>query len=139
MKILPLLLASLLLSACGFSYNPRYYYNNVEIANLTGDTIRDLRVQIGIDGRVIACDEVTDKRLCQQRFGKRPYPQDLVDISWRDTAGQQQSRQINPSIPLTLTPSLALRLVLEINADGSIKAYFRQDDFRFGSLPRNTG
>ena len=104
MKALNLLLLSLAVSACSVGYNPRYYYNNVVIANLTGDSIVNLKVQVGAQGRTVECDEVTNKRQCEDRFGKIPYPQDLVDISWKTSAGEQISRQVTPSIPLTLLP-----------------------------------
>ncbi len=136
---LALLLFSLALTACSLDYNPRFYYNNVELANLTGATISDLRIQVGVDGLVFDCAEVTDNRLCQKRFGKRPYPQDVVDIRWRDAEGAQQSLQINPTVPLTLSVGLPIRLIMELNADGSIKSYFRQDDFRFGKIAPVTG
>ena len=119
MKVLSLLTLSLLISACTIGYSPRYYYSNIVVANISGETLRNLKVQVG-QGRSLECAEVTDKRLCQQRFGKRPYPQESVVISWQSSDGQQQMQQVNPSVPLTLTPSLAIRLMIEIGADASL-------------------
>jgi hypothetical protein len=51
-------------------------------------------------------------------------------VNWQDSAGNPQLRQPNPSIRATMTTGLALRVMLEIHEDGSVKAKFKQDDFR---------
>jgi hypothetical protein len=139
MKSLILVVLSLAITACNVGYNPRYYYNAVQVANLTGDTLRDLKVQVGPDGRTIECAEVTDKRICDERFGRRPYPQALVEISWRNSDGQQSIQQVNPAVPLTMVPSLPIRLMLDIGADGAVKAYFQQDEYKLGRMPLSMG
>ena len=133
MKYFLVAVMGLALAACSVGYNPRYYYTNVQVANLTGGDIGELRVQVGAEGRVIECDLVTNNRVCEERFARRIYPQDVVDIRWRDAAGEVQSRQVNPSVPITLTTGLPVRLLIEIDAEGSIKAFFRQDSLRLGS------
>lgn len=135
MKTLNLLLLCLLLSACvSGGYNPRYYYNDIVVANLTGGTLRNLKIQVGPAGRVLECDEVTKNRLCQQRFGKKPYPRELVEVSWWASDGKAMVQQVNPPVPVTLVPSLPIRLMLDIGEDGTVKAYFRQDDLMLGAL-----
>lgn len=126
MKVLTLLSCALLLAACNAGYSPRFYYGNIEVANLTGGDISNVKIDTG--ERELSCATVASNALCQERFPKRPYPEQALQLSWLDSNGQQQVRQPNPSIPLTLSPSLALRLLLEINADGSVKVYFRQDN-----------
>ena len=126
MKIVTLLSCALLLAACNVGYSPRYYYGNIEVANLTGGDISNVKIDTG--ERELSCASVTNNGVCQQRFPKRPYPQQALQLSWQDSNGEQQMRQPNPSIPLTLSPSAPLRLLLEINADGSVKTYFRQDN-----------
>ena len=135
MKSLILILLTLAITACNVGYNPRYYYNSIKVANLTGETLRNLSVQVGPEGRRLECAEVTDKRLCDERFGRRPYPQALVEISWQDSDGKQSIQQVNPPVPLTLVPSLPIRLMLDIGPDGAIKAYFQQDEYKLGGLP----
>lgn len=132
MKTSLALLMCLSLVACASGYNPRYYYGNIEVANLSGAEIRDVEVQVGAEGRRLSCASVNKNALCQERFGKRPYPQDGIRLSWIDGSGEPQTQQLNPSIPLTLVPSLALRVMLDINADGSVKAYFLQDNRKLG-------
>ena len=127
MKIINLALLSILISACSMNYNPRYYYHNIEVANLTGDTIRNLRVQVGPEGRVLECEEVTKNRICTERFGKKPYPRDVVEVSWTGADGQAVVEQVNPQIPLTFVPSHAVRLMLDIGEGNTVEAYFRQE------------
>ena len=128
MKTITLLLSSLTLAACTGGYNPRYYYSNIEVANLSGGAITNVEVQVGADGRNLRCETVAKNALCQERFGKRPYPQQDIELSWQDSDGNAQSTKVNPHLPATLTPSGALRIMLDIREDGSVKAYFKQDD-----------
>ena len=133
MKPKLLLLSCLLITACATGYNPRFYYGNIEVANLSGAEIRNVEVQIGESGRNLRCDSVAKNALCQVRFGKRPYPQqEGLRLSWQDGEGNSQSLQLNPSIPATMTIGQALRLMLDIGEDGSVKAYFKQDNLRMG-------
>jgi hypothetical protein len=127
-KTITLLLSSLTLAACTGGYNPRYYYSNIEVANLSGGAITNVEVQVGADGRNLRCETVAKNALCQERFGKRPYPQQDIELSWQDSDGNPQSTRVNPHLPATLIPSWALRIMLDIREDGSVKAYFKQDD-----------
>ena len=130
---LTLLLSCLLITACATGYNPRFYYGNIEVANLSGAEIRNVEVQVGETGRNLRCDSVAKNALCQDRFGKRPYPeQEGLRLSWQDGEGNSQSQQLNLPIPATMTLGRALQLMLDINEDGSVKAYFRQDSRRTG-------
>jgi len=139
MKSLYLSGLCLLISACAVGYQPRYYYSDIVVANLTGDTIRNVKVQVGPGGRTLECAEVTKNRLCQQRFAKRLYPLALVELTWQTSAGQQMSSQMNPSVPVTMVPSLSLRLMMDIGEDGTVKYYFKQDDLYYGALPQALG
>ena len=134
MKSITLLLSSLVLASCAGGYNPRFYYGNIEVANLSGGDISNVVVQIGADGRTLRCETVAKNALCQERFGKRPYPQQTIELSWQDSAGNAQSAQVNPQIPATMVPSLSLSVMVDIQEDGSLKARFQQDDNKFGSL-----
>jgi hypothetical protein len=128
MKTLLVIMSCLTLAACAGGYNPRYYYSNIEVANLSGGAITSVEVQVGADGRNLRCETVAKNALCQERFGKRPYPQQDTELSWQDSDGNPQSTRVNPHLPATLIPSWALRIMLDIREDGSVKAYFKQDD-----------
>jgi hypothetical protein len=136
MKTITLLLSSLVLASCAGGYNPRFYYSNIEVANLSGGAITNVEVQIGADGRNLHCETVAKNALCQERFGKRPYPQQDIELSWQDSDDNPQSTKVNPHLPATLVPSWALRIMLDIREDGSVKAYFKQDEGRGGHWMR---
>jgi hypothetical protein len=127
MKALNLIALCLLISACVTGYNPRYYYSDIVIANLTGATIRNVRVEIGPGGRVLECAEVTKDRICQQRFGKSLYPKAEIRLSWESSDGKPMSAQKNPSVPVTFSPGPSLRVMMDIAPDGSVDFYFKQD------------
>lgn len=120
MKAITLLISSLLLAACAAGYAPRYHYNNIEVANLSGGAVSNVKVQIG--ERELSCASVAKNALCNERFGKRPYPQQPIQLSWTDGDGRRQLQQTDPIVPLMLTPALALRVMLDIQQDGSVKA-----------------
>jgi len=130
MKITLFALSCLTLVACATGYTPRMYYSYIEVVNRSGDTITDVVLQVGADGRSLRCDTVTKNRICYERVGRRLYPRQTIELSWQDSTGKPQSRQLEPSVPLTLSPGLAMLISLKINADGSVKVEFREDDFR---------
>jgi len=132
MKILNLVTLCVLISACATGFNPRYYYSDIEIDNLTGETIRNVRVEVGPGGRVLECAEVTKNRICQQRIGKLLYPKAEVMLTWETADGRQMSAQENPPVPITLVYSQPIRLLMDIAADGSVRFYFKQDDLFMG-------
>ncbi len=136
MKVLMLLSSCLLVVACAAGgYNPRFYYSNIEVANLSGADISNVEVQIGESGRNLRCDSVAKNALCQERFGKRPYPQsEGLSLSWQDSEGNSQSQQLKPSVPATMSPANKLRVMLDILEDGSVKAYFKEDIIRISRL-----
>lgn len=125
MKFISLLLSGLLLAACNAGYDPRYYYNSIEIANLSGADISNVELLIG--ERELKCATVARNALCQERFGKRPYPKQAMQLGWQDGSGNQQMQRPNPPVPVTMTPAWPLRLQLDIQPDGSVKAKFRQE------------
>ena len=132
MKKLLVIISCLTLAACVGSYNPRFYYSNIEVANLSGGAITRVEVQVGADGRNLRCETVASNALCQERFGKRLYPQQDIELSWQDSDGNAQSTRVNPHLRATLTAFGALRIMLDIREDGSVKAYFKQDEGRGG-------
>ena len=126
MKKLSILLLSLLTVACVTGYNPRYYYNEIQVVNLTGGSIVDVKVQIGESGRTVSCDSVLKNALCDERFGRRRYPQQGIQLSWTHTDGSQKSQLLTPAIPVYYFSAFPLRIMLEISENGSVKSYFQQ-------------
>jgi hypothetical protein len=129
MKTTLFALSCLTIVACATGYTPRVLYGYVEVANHTGGTITNVELQVGADGRNLRCDAVTKNRICYERFGRRRYPDQTIDLSWQDSAGELQSRQLNPKIPMTISSGVPQRLLMRIKEDGSVEVEFRSDYF----------
>jgi hypothetical protein len=132
MKALHLAALCVLIAGCATGFNPRYYYGQIEVDNLAGETIRNLKVQVGPGGRVLECAEVTKDRICEERFVRTLYPQEMIEVSWQTSDGRQLSAQMNPQVPVTLVYSQPLRVLMEIYADGSVKFYIKQSNLYLG-------
>ena len=128
MKAVLFALSCLTLVACSIGYAPRMYYSYIEVANHTGTTISNVEVQIGADGRNLRCAEVTKNRICEERFARRPYPRQTIEVSWQDSVGQSQTRQLDPVLSVHLSPAFPMKILLNIKEDGSVTVDIRQDE-----------
>ena len=128
MKILYILVFSIASSACSMKYIPTYYFNEIQVVNRTGATITNVSVRFQSSSKTLYCDEVTDNRLCRDRFNKLRYPQQVIELSWTHGDGMQKSRQFNPHIPAYYHTPFPLRVMLKINEEGAVKTYFEQEE-----------
>lgn len=127
MKILSILLLALTGVACATSHKPTYFYNEIQVVNLTGGTITDVNLRIGGSERTLNCDQVLKNTLCNDRFGKRRYPQQGLEMSWVHGEGKQYSQQLDSAISAYFVTAHPLRIMLEVLEDGTIKAYYDQN------------
>ena len=125
---LSILLFSILTAACAGGYNPTYYFNEIQVVNLSGATISKVNLRISGSDKTLSCDEVANNAICHDHFAKRRYPQQEIDLSWTHGDGSQKSQQLTPAIPAYFRPVFGLRVMLEINEDGSVESYFEQDE-----------
>lgn len=130
MRVLGLILTSLMISACagGMNKDPHFPYGDIQIANLTGATITNVRIQVGPGGHTLSCASVLDNELCQQRFGPIPYPDQPIQLSWVGSNGSPQSKQLTPELAPEFPPGIILQLVINIRGDGSVDAMLQPDD-----------
>ena len=127
MKKLSILLLALTGVACATTYNPTYFYNEIQVVNLTGGTITEVDLRVSGSERTLGCAEVLKNALCDDRFGKRRYPQQGLELSWVHGDGKQKSQQLAPAIPAYLVTAHPLRIMLEVVEDGTVKAYYDQN------------
>ena len=127
MKQILLALGGLALAGCS-GYNPAYFYNEVHVHNLSGGSIEDVNVIVGEKGRRFSCEQVNKNALCDDRFGKRRYYQDGIELSWTHPDGIRMSESMNPDIPIYSVSGVPLRVIIEVREDGSVKPYFEQDE-----------
>ena len=129
MRYLTLTLFSLLVAGCAnWGYNPSYYYNEVLAVNLSGGTISQVSVDVlGVE-KPFECESVNKSAMCRDYFGRRRYPAAGIVLTWTHPDGERKSAVVNPHIQAYFVVSLPLRIVMEINPDGSVKSYYEQEE-----------
>jgi len=128
MKQLLIAMLSFATLACVTGYNPRFDFNEIQVVNLSAATINDVRVVFVGSPKTLGCDEVAKHAMCADRFGRRFYPQQVIELSWTHTDGSRKSDIFSPLIPATYFTAFPLRIVMEVNANGSVKAFYEQDE-----------
>lgn len=123
-----ILLACAVLSACVTGYNPGYYFNEVQVVNLTGATIENVSWRVNDSAKALSCPEVAKFAMCDDRFGKRRYPQQGIELSWTHPDGNRKSDTANPGIPAYFPATFPLRIVMEVLEDGSVNTFYEQDE-----------
>jgi hypothetical protein len=129
-----LLAACCFIGACSSGYHPLYYFNEVQVVNLSGEEIRDVSLRVVDSGKRLDCEEVAKFAMCHDRFGRKRYPQQGLELSWTQADGSRGSDTPNPHVPAYFSPSLALRIVIEIGQDGSVKAFYEQEEPGRGTM-----
>ena len=122
---------ALLLGACVSGYNPGYFFNEVQVVNLTGGTITDVSIRVIGSEKSLACDEVYNFAMCDDRFGKRRYPQQGIELGWTHPDGSRRSESFGPGVPVYFSSSFPLRIVVEIDADGAVKPFYEQEEGQY--------
>lgn len=128
MNKLMILITGGFVSACATGYNPGYYFNEVQVVNLTGATIQGVSMRMTASPKSLNCLEVAKFAMCDDRFGKRLYPHQGIELSWTHPDGSQKSDTLNPDIPVFFSASFPLRIVMEVLEDGSVKAFYEQEE-----------
>ncbi len=121
-------LCAVIVTACATSYQPAYFFNEMLVHNLAGDTIRDVSLRVADSTKSLACAEVAKNAICQDRFGKRRYPLQGIELSWIHPDGSRRSETVNPHVPAYFPNAFALRIVVEILEDGAVEPYYEQED-----------
>lgn len=127
MKKLIILLSSFAIAACVTGYNPTYRFNEIQVVNLSGSTIEDVSVRVVDSEKALSCDEVAKNAICNDHFGGRRFPQQGIELSWTHPDGNRKSEVLTPKIPVTLQSAIPLRIIMEINEDGSVNPFFEQE------------
>ena len=81
MKKLSILIFSLLTVGCITGYNPDYYFNEVQAVNLSGASVADVNIRVVDTQKSLSCAAVAWHAMCDDRFGKRRFPQQGIELS----------------------------------------------------------
>lgn len=125
---IPVVLGSLALAACVTGYHPTYSFNQLQVLNLSGGTIAEVEMRVLESQKSLQCERVNKNAICNDYFGKRNYPQRGIELSWRHPDGSMRSETFNPPVPVTYYSAFPLRIVMQINADGTVKPFYEQDE-----------
>ena len=127
MKKLSVLFLSILTAACAISYNPNYWFNEIQVVNLSGATITGVKIRVLDTTKSYSCEEVAQFALCQDRFGKRHYPLQGIELSWTHPDGSNKSELLSAHVPAYYDAPFPLRIMMEIHEDGSVKIFYEQE------------
>lgn len=116
----------ILLSACATSYNPTYYYNEILIINNSRELIRDVTISASETGRQFSCGNVAPLGICSDKFPRRRYEQNPIQINWVFGGRARQTNEFVLGVPATISTGRPLRGVLVISPEGDVSAYFEQ-------------
>ena len=122
---LSLLFLYALIAGCAGSYNPQYQVNEIVVLNNSDQALRDVTIRAA--DRVFSCENVAPLGICSDRFPRRNYAKDSIDIEWALGNGARRSDSLQLEVPATFITGLALRGVLEVSPQGELDAYFEQE------------
>ncbi len=128
MRLIMLGLLAAAMAGCATGYNPRYYFNEVQVVNLSGSPIRNVDWRVVGSDRSLTCTDVATNAMCDDRFGPRRYPQQGIQLGWTHGDGGTRAEMLTPRIPAYFPFAFPLRIVLEIGEDGSVEAFYEQDE-----------
>ena len=116
-----------LIAACATSYQPTYYYNEIRVINNSSQILRNFSIRVPATGGEFSCGNVAPKGLCSNRFGKRKYQYNPIEVEWRYGGNPLQTQEFTVPVPGTFTLGLAIQGVVEVSENGEMRAYFRQE------------
>lgn len=134
MKTTIVLLGALTMAGCVSGYNPTYYFNEVQVHNLSGDTIENVSLRVLESPKALSCAAVNRNAMCDDRFGKRRYPQQGIELSWTHPDGSSKSETFSPHVPVYFSSAFPLRIVMEIDPEGSVNPFYEQEEPGDGGL-----
>ena len=127
MKSLIFAVSAVLLAGCATGYNPGYRFNKVEAANLAGAPLKNLSWNVVGSGKTMNCSEVAPNSICNDYFPGRRYPLAGIELDWTHVDGERRAEVLNPPVPAYFYTAFPLEIYLEIDAEGAIEAFYRQN------------
>ncbi len=73
-------------------YNPNDYFNEVQAVNFSGATAEDVIIRVVNTQKTLSGAEVARYAMCDERFGRRNYRRQVIDLNWIDGSGSPKSQ-----------------------------------------------
>jgi len=128
MKNLFILIFAVAVSACATGYHPTYSFNEVQVHNLSGAAIHDVKLHIVDSPKTLSCAEIAKNAMCYDLFGRRDYPGRGIELGWTLPDGSRLAETLNPRIPAYFGSTFPLQIIMEIREDGSVRPVYRQNE-----------
>ena len=116
-----------LITACATNYQPTYYYNEIRVINNSSQILRNLSIRVPATGGEFSCGNVAPRGLCSNRFGKRKYHYNPIQIEWGYGDNPERTQEFTVPVPATFTLGVSIQGVVEVNDNGEMRAYFEQE------------
>ena len=97
------------------------------MVNNSREIIRDVTIRDVANDRVFSCGNVAPLGICSNRFPKRPYAQNPIQIEWSFGGAALKTEEFVVPVPPYFYSGISLRGVLEISPEGAVSAYFDQE------------
>ena len=117
----------MMLSACATSYQPTYFFNRILVNNNSDQVIREIAIKATVNGRAFSCTNVAPYGFCENKFPRRRYEYNPIEISWELGDSVKRTQQVTIPVPASFSIDLVLWGEVNINTDGSITAQFKQE------------
>jgi len=125
-KLLILLVNIFILSACAAINKSGYYYNEIVIHNKSSQKLTDVRIKVKKTQAVFSCNVILSGRTCSNKFPKRKYLGNSIQVSWTYLGRNNKSEQFILNLPKGLNEHVPLRGVLDVTQNGKVVAYLEQ-------------
>ena len=119
-----MVLGVLLLAACVTDYEPIYFYNEIMVINESSGMIQDLNISVSGTGRKFNCSNIAPKGFCSNRFKRRRYEYEPIEIEWTYDGKTRKTDSFVVDVSPNLYIGRTMRGVVKIGAGGEISAGF---------------
>jgi len=116
----------LLVSACATSHRPSHTFNGVMVVNNSRELLNEVKITVPSNNRSFSCENVAPLGICSNRFGRRRYEHDSIQVEWTYGNAARQSDEFVIKVPATFSTGHPMRAVFTVSPQGEMSAYFDQ-------------
>jgi hypothetical protein len=115
------------LPACISKPGKHYYYNEIVIHNKSNIAVRNVAIRVPNTNAVFSCGYIAPGTFCSNKFQKRKYLGNPIQISWEFHGAKRSSEEFVLELPTAIKENTPFRGVLDITPKGDIISYVEQD------------
>jgi len=96
--------------------------------NMTSSNVSDVRITVKNTQSVFSCSFIPARAECSNKFRKRKFLGNPVDINWVYRGNKQKVTRLSLKLSKSLKHDLPIRGILEFKNDGTINPYLEQGE-----------